>query len=310
MSAVLDLANFRGHKVRIARDVEVRKLPQTVVPLNDVADALQYDRESMRQMVTRKRMISRHSTTCIIQAVDGKMRNTLCLTYEGVIGVVINLEPERITDHQRRKWVEDFQDWAVNTLAKVMRGEVPTRPPEPQQGSELVSMLKAELAGMRGEVANLQQQLPGMVAEIAARVAVAVVQAGSRKGSQQITFDFDGTGQQEQASSVNNVTLSTDRSNTRNSGNTRNRKLPEKKQPKGRLAPDSSYYLAFMDKLRSLKLGETFTRKDVEVQLNWHRVYVCRYMTAVERNGDIEVISVDARGVRTYRNPWANSHTH
>jgi hypothetical protein len=97
--------------------------PVTIMPYLDLAKALSYDKESIRQMIYRTPWVKKHSVTCIIQAADGKYYPTLCLFEEGVVGIFMKLDPSRCKDKEIANNIDQRQEELVYLLKSALTGK-------------------------------------------------------------------------------------------------------------------------------------------------------------------------------------------
>lgn len=121
MSDVILLEQFRDKQVRVIRNIPNR----AEMPINDIADAIDYDRKALRNMVHRNNDIFGMFTGRVIMTSPSGSQETMTLTRDGVIGLLVKLDHKRVKDPAKRQLIIDFQIWAIETLGRVMDNEIP-----------------------------------------------------------------------------------------------------------------------------------------------------------------------------------------
>ena len=99
-----------------------RNEPAPCVPYLDYAAAFSYDEESIRKMIQRTPWLQRHSTTSILEGVDGKLRAQLCLFEEGALGLFFKLQPKRCKDPDVSARIDQIQEELILVLRDALRG--------------------------------------------------------------------------------------------------------------------------------------------------------------------------------------------
>jgi hypothetical protein len=142
-----------------------------VIPLNDIAIGIGYDKAGLRKIVVRNEKqfapyICKVVTTS--QSVHGdQAREYLCLTRDGIVGLLMRLNIERIQDPSKQARVLEFQRWAMKTLGKVMDGKIIT----PDNPHEVAAILEDHL-----RMAKALTEYAGVKPGIASAVAIATVE--------------------------------------------------------------------------------------------------------------------------------------
>lgn len=121
MSNIVLMEQFRDKEVRI-----IKQSPkEAMIPLNDIADAINYDRQSLRDLLKRNNELFESYKGSSIILTPGGPQEVICLNRDGVIGLLMKLDYNRIKDELRRKTIIEFQRWAIDTLSKILNGEMP-----------------------------------------------------------------------------------------------------------------------------------------------------------------------------------------
>jgi hypothetical protein len=126
-----------GIPIRIARRT-YDDLPS--IPINDIADGIDYDRSTLRQLYQRnKKLLIEFSGKVMIPSKDGGTQPHLCLTREGVIGILMKLDYNRIKSAEKKERIVKFQQWAIKKVNEEM--QVQPKPPaqEPPRPSGAVT---------------------------------------------------------------------------------------------------------------------------------------------------------------------------
>jgi hypothetical protein len=94
-----------------------------MIPLNDVADGIGIDRSGLRQLLKRnERVLSEYVGKVMIPSPSGE-QETVCLSRDGITGILMKMDISRMKDPQKRDKVIIFQKWAIETLSKIVKGE-------------------------------------------------------------------------------------------------------------------------------------------------------------------------------------------
>jgi hypothetical protein len=121
MSNIVLMEQFRNKPVRI-----IRRAPKdAMIPVNDIADALGYDRQPIHNIVKRNSELFEPLKGIIVTMTPGGPQETLCLNRDGVIGLLMKLDYNRIKDAERRQLIIEFQRWAIETLGRILDGDMP-----------------------------------------------------------------------------------------------------------------------------------------------------------------------------------------
>ena len=121
MSNIILLEKFQDKHVRF-----VRQSPKEVmVPLNDIADALEYDRSVLHRLFKRNEMVLGRFSSMTIMVTEAGARETLCLTRDGLNGLLMKLDFNRIRDEVKRQSIVGFQVWAIETLSHILDADIP-----------------------------------------------------------------------------------------------------------------------------------------------------------------------------------------
>lgn len=154
MGNIVLLEQFKDKQVRI-----IRSIPRGAeVPVNDIADALEYDRSALRQLLERNEEVLGRFKGKVIITSPGGPQETICLNRDGVLGLLMKIEFKRIKDEAKRQTVIDFQVWAIETLGRILDGEM-TQPEFQPWAAQLREHLEAakaltEVAGIKPGIAN------------------------------------------------------------------------------------------------------------------------------------------------------------
>lgn len=113
---VIEMA-FEGRPVRlVTRDEEV------LVPLPDIARALDYNKEALWRVIERSADVFEQGIVVTTIPSEGGPQETTCLTRDGVVGLLMKLSTGRIRDAAKRRLVVNFQRWAIQTIREVAEG--------------------------------------------------------------------------------------------------------------------------------------------------------------------------------------------
>jgi hypothetical protein len=103
----------------------IRNAPQELwVPVNDVADAIGYDRDTLRQLINRNSDLFANMCSKSVILLEGVgSREVLCVNRDGLVAVLVKISAGRIKDEYRRKTIIEFQRWAITTISRILAGE-------------------------------------------------------------------------------------------------------------------------------------------------------------------------------------------
>ena len=140
MSALITTETFHEIPVRI---VQGENGP--MIPLVDIAVGIGYSKQAINQLYERNLELLKDDSQDNVMITGDQVTATphICLTRDGVIGLLMKTNYQRIKDSAKREKILSFQKWAKTTLGKVMEGTLqsshPMLPP-------LSDALKEELA--------------------------------------------------------------------------------------------------------------------------------------------------------------------
>lgn len=136
MNDVILLEQFHGKDIRIIHKPD----KNAMIPVNDIADALGYDRQPIHSIIKRYTELFEPLQGIIVTMTPGGPQNTLCLKRDGVVGLLMRLDYNRIKDPARRSLIIEFQKWAIDTLGRIMGGDIKLPLPEYQNESIRAAM--------------------------------------------------------------------------------------------------------------------------------------------------------------------------
>lgn len=100
------------------------------IPLIDIADGVGLDRSGLRKLLKRnERILGNYVLRVIMSSSQGDVE-TICMTRDGVVGILMKTDFGKMKDPDKQANVISFQRWAIETLSKIISGEVipaPTR---------------------------------------------------------------------------------------------------------------------------------------------------------------------------------------
>lgn len=147
------------------KDIPVRIIQtdkDRLMPLKDLAVASGLEREALRKLLNRNKELLAPYTCSVISEEQGQRREITCLTWDGVNGLLMKSNYQRITDPVRRQRVIDFQAWAIKTLRQAMEGKL--RIPN----EDLMSILNCNM-----QIAKIvSEQVPGIHPQILYKLAI------------------------------------------------------------------------------------------------------------------------------------------
>ncbi|MBN1166286.1 MAG: hypothetical protein JXA44_04055 [Methanospirillaceae archaeon] len=93
-----------------------------MIPLIDIATGIDYSRQAMRQLYERNFDLLKDDAQDIVMLSWGQIAPIphICLNRDGVIGILMKLDYQRIKDPERRERIISFQKWAKHTLGKAL----------------------------------------------------------------------------------------------------------------------------------------------------------------------------------------------
>jgi prophage antirepressor-like protein len=114
---------FHGIPVRVIMHEE-----QAVIPLNDIADGIGIDRSSLHKLLKRNEDILGEFVSMVIMTSEAGPRETICLTRDGVTGILMKMDYNRSKLPKIKENIIGFQKWAIETLSKIISGETTAIP--------------------------------------------------------------------------------------------------------------------------------------------------------------------------------------
>jgi len=109
---------FQGIPVRV-----VQREGIGAIPLNDIADGIGLDRSGLHKLLKRNERVLAPYVSMVNMSTDAGARETICLTRDGVIGILMKTDFGKMKDPVKQANVIEFQKWAIETLSKVIRDE-------------------------------------------------------------------------------------------------------------------------------------------------------------------------------------------
>ena len=121
MSALITTETFHEIPVRI---VQGENCP--MIPLVDVAKGLGYNTQTITRLYERnEELLKKYSQTAIMTTGDQVAPVSLvCLSRDGIVGLTMKLDYRRTKNPEKKAAILAFQDWAIETLGKVMDGKL------------------------------------------------------------------------------------------------------------------------------------------------------------------------------------------
>jgi len=97
-----------------------------MIPLVDIADGIGYAKQNILSLFERNSELLKEDSQDIIMITGDQVAPTphTCLTRDGVIGLLMKTDYQRIKDPAKREKILSFQKWAKETLGKVMDGSL------------------------------------------------------------------------------------------------------------------------------------------------------------------------------------------
>ena len=115
-------------KVEQFQDIPVRVVQQdgrAMIPLVDIAEAIGYDRSALTKILKRNEGLFEGLTSRqYLSTQRGDRQETICLSKEGVVGLLMRAQPSRAKSEDYEKKIVAFQRWAIETLSKIIGGEI------------------------------------------------------------------------------------------------------------------------------------------------------------------------------------------
>jgi transposase len=105
-----------------------------VIPIVDIADAIEYSRQGLHQIVRRNEDVFQGWLVNVTLTSSGpknwKRTDATALTKEAIIAVLIKAVPSRVKNPEKREKIIKFQRWAIETLTAVLDGRLTLVPTE------------------------------------------------------------------------------------------------------------------------------------------------------------------------------------
>src|SRR5574343_1341735 len=95
-----------------------------MIPLVDIAAALNYDRGNMTKLLKRNAELFEPYKGMVKSTTPGGIQELVCLSEEGVVGLLMKMDYSRVKDKTFRAKVLDFQKWAVTVLKTAMNQDI------------------------------------------------------------------------------------------------------------------------------------------------------------------------------------------
>lgn len=126
----LSVALFHDIPVRI-----FKRGQDTLIPLVDIAAGLSYDAQGLKRIYDANSEMLGNLSQVVVTTTGNQVapRDHVCMTRDGVIGIIVKLDYNRIKDPTKRQRIIEFQRWAAETLGKVMDGTQTAAPMRPWQ---------------------------------------------------------------------------------------------------------------------------------------------------------------------------------
>ncbi len=149
----------------------VQREKDRVIPLVDIARALGCGRNNLTQIIKNNEHLFKGFTSNEPLPTHGGIQPTICLTRDGVTGILMKIHPSRAKNQEYFEKIVRFQQWAIRTLGQVMDGRLDSVETQNKIPVETVTLLEEHL-----RMAQALTQYAGVKQGIACAVAIAVVQ--------------------------------------------------------------------------------------------------------------------------------------
>ncbi len=149
----------------------VQREKDRVIPLVDIARALGYERSTLLRNVARNPELFDGMAGAVKMTTHGGLQDVVCLTRDGVIGLMMRLDAGRSQKPELKEKILKFQRWAIKALGQVMDGKLDSVETQNKIPVETVTLLEEHL-----RMAQALTQYAGVKQGIACAVAIAVVQ--------------------------------------------------------------------------------------------------------------------------------------
>lgn len=120
MSDLITTETFHEIPVRI-----VQGETGPVIPLVDIAHGIGYDPYALIRIYERNSETLQKYTQTVMMTTGDQVApiEHVCFSRDGVLAILMKLDTARIKKEDKKRKVISFQDWAVETLGKVMDGK-------------------------------------------------------------------------------------------------------------------------------------------------------------------------------------------
>lgn len=88
----------------------------TVFPIVDIAKAIGYSRQTLRQIINRNEDLFQGWFLKVMlppSSPNGGRRDVMCVTKEGLMGLLLKIVPSRVKDAEKRERLIRFRCWAI-----------------------------------------------------------------------------------------------------------------------------------------------------------------------------------------------------
>lgn len=103
------------------RDIPVRCVTiggKHMIPVVDIANAISMDRSNMSKLLKRNEQFFEDYKGVVNTTTPGGVQQLVCLTRDGVMGLLFKVDAVRSKDPDKRERIIEFQRWATGVLAK------------------------------------------------------------------------------------------------------------------------------------------------------------------------------------------------
>lgn len=140
---LVKVENFMGIPVRIIKT----DTDEIIIPLIDIAKGVEYDSAGITRLYERNSELLKDYARTVVMTSGDQVAPTkhICVTKDGVIGILMKMDYIRIKSEDKRKRIVAFQKWTVDTIGKIMKGETVTVP-KPIDPTQLASSLGNRVA--------------------------------------------------------------------------------------------------------------------------------------------------------------------
>lgn len=121
---IVKVEQFMGIPVRIIKT----ESDEVIIPLIDIAKGVDYDSSGITRLYDRNSELLKDYAQTVVMTSGDQVAPTkhICVTKDGVIGILMKMDYIRIKNEDKRKRIVAFQKWAVDTITKIMKGEPKT----------------------------------------------------------------------------------------------------------------------------------------------------------------------------------------